>query len=131
MQKQASERRLKVLIVDDNAEFAESLCVLVTAWGHECSIVADGEKALVAVEQDIPDLIILDILMPYLDGIETGRALRAQITPASLVIVAISAWAQNLDKALAEAEVFNHRLMKPVSNEELAQILERAALALN
>lgn len=128
---QAPRRRLKVLIVDDNAEFAESLCVLVTAWGHDCSIVADGEKALVAVETEIPDLVILDILMPYLDGIETGRALRAQIRRANLVIVAISAWAQNLDKALSEAEVFNYRLMKPVSNEDLARILERAAQSLS
>ncbi len=131
MVKVPPNRQLKVMIVDDNVEFAQSLCALVTAWGHDCEIVEDGEKALIAVRDNIPDLIILDILMPYLDGIETGRALRAQIRRANLVIVAISAWAQNLDKALSEAEVFNHRLMKPVRNEELERILERAAEALN
>jgi PAS domain S-box-containing protein len=115
--------RRRVLIADDNKDAADSLAVLLRMEGHEVTVVYDGGHALTAIESLRPEVAVLDIGMPGLDGYEVAQKVRSSPTRTSLTLVAVTGWGQALDKARAIEAGFDHHFTKPIEVEVLAKML--------
>jgi CheY-like chemotaxis protein len=116
----------RVLVADDNADAAESLSRLLTLLGHEVVTTFDGLAALEALPGFRPELVLLDIGMPRLDGYETARRMR-ELEPGRLAfIVALTGWGQEDDRRRSREAGFDEHLTKPVEVEALQQLLGRA-----
>ena len=105
--------RRKILVVDDNADAAESLAALLSISGHETRMAHDGPEALQQAERFQPDVVFLDIGMPTLDGHETARLIRRQPWGKDMVLVALTGWGQSEDRRRSKDAGFNHHLVKP------------------
>jgi signal transduction histidine kinase len=114
---------LRILVADDNADAGETLAVLLQVMGHEVRHVLDGSLAVGAAPEFDPQLVLLDIGMPGLNGYETCRALRTQEGGAARTIVAVTGWGQPQDVAQAAEAGFDHHLVKPVEIESLVQLI--------
>jgi signal transduction histidine kinase len=115
----------RVLVVDDNAAGARAMRRLVTALGGECQVAHNGEAGLVGVREFHPDIVILDIGMPGLDGYETCRRIREEFG-SSLVVVALTGWGQERDKHRALQAGFDVHLTKPADPMLLEGLLATA-----
>ena len=120
-------RRLKVLLVDDNTDVAYMLELMLEELGHECRIVNDGRDALRQAKDYGPDIVLLDIGLPGMDGYEVCRAFRRDEQFAGMPIIAQTGWGQSGDKQKASEAGFNHHLTKPVSLDELDRVLQSTA----
>jgi CheY-like chemotaxis protein len=117
-----------VLVVDDNLDAADTLRALLAARGHQVRAVYDGETALAAAAEIQPQLVLLDLGMPGLDGYETAQRLRhAHATPP--VLVAVTGWGQRADRRRVRAAGFDHHLVKPADLGALQAILDQVAAA--
>jgi signal transduction histidine kinase/CheY-like chemotaxis protein len=121
---------LNVLVADDNVDYAQSLAVILEDAGHRVRVVHDGFAAVDAVTREVPDVALLDIGMPGLDGYEVARRLRARHGRAVLRLVAITGWGQASDKAFAADAGFDEHLVKPVPVTDLIAALLPPARAL-
>lgn len=119
--------RRRVLVVDDHVDSTETLSLLLDALGHEPLVANTGASALHCAAERRPDLILLDLGLPDLDGCEVARLLRLQPDGPSLRIVALTGWGQPEDRARTAAAGFDGHLVKPLSREALESLL--AALA--
>ena len=119
--------RLKVLVVDDNADAAEMLGMLLASHGHEVVIEHDSLRALDRARSVRPDVCLLDIGLPEMDGKELARRLRAEPGTAGAVLVAITGYGQESDRQQIMAAGFDHHLVKPVDMLRLEAILAQAA----
>ena len=122
-QQPSSEHPLKVLVVDDNAEVAQTTGWMLEEIGHDYRIVHDGREALDAAREFRPDVILLDIGLPVMDGYAVCRALRQEEDFRTIPIIAQTGWGQDRDKALASEAGFNHHLVKPVTLDHLERLL--------
>jgi PAS domain S-box-containing protein len=113
----------RVLIVDDNADAAITMQLLLTSLGHETSVAGTGLEALARVPEFRPDVVLLDIGLPGLDGYEVARRLRALEGQKLCRIVAITGWGQQADKDKAQEAGFDLHLVKPVGPDELEKAL--------
>ncbi|WP_020652605.1 hybrid sensor histidine kinase/response regulator [Massilia niastensis] len=114
---------LKVLVVDDNADAAETLGLLLAAQGHEVVIEHGSLRALERARSVRPDVCLLDIGLPEIDGHELARRLRAQPETAGTVLIAVTGYGQQQDRDAAFAAGFQHHLVKPVDLERLTRML--------
>ena len=114
---------LKVLVADDNVPAAEVLAMALQMLGQKTCVVHDGERALALAGEFKPDLAILDIGMPKLDGLEVARALRGMPGLAGMRLVALSGWGQPHDRKLALEAGFDRHLPKPIGIEMLEELL--------
>ncbi len=117
---------LDVLVADDNLDFAVSLQVALEAAGVAVRTVANGQAALAAARARAPDVAILDIGMPQLNGYDLARALRAEPATAGIVLFAVSGWGQASDKDRASQAGFDRHFVKPISPETLLEALAGA-----
>ncbi|MDP2263850.1 MAG: PAS domain-containing protein [Hydrogenophaga sp.] len=116
---------LRVLIADDNADAAESLAMLTSMEGHRVQVVHNGPDALTAGLEKAPDVCILDIGMPGMDGHTVARRLREALPEHPMLILAVTGWGQKKDKHEARAAGFDRHFTKPVDpNNLLAYIAE-------
>ena len=115
-----------VLVVDDNVDAANTLTMLLRACGHSCEVAYDAMQALAVAEQRCPDVFILDIGLPGMDGRQLARRLRQQPATAGALIVALSGYAQPHDQQAALADGFDHYLVKPVDAQRLLALLASA-----
>lgn len=115
----------KVLIAEDNIVNRELLRELLEARGHEVVEACDGEEALQMVEQSSPDILLLDIGMPRLDGFAVVRRLRQNPIPASFPILAVTAFSMQGDRERILGSGFDGYLAKPINSRSLDQELER------
>jgi CheY-like chemotaxis protein/nitrogen-specific signal transduction histidine kinase len=113
----------RVLIVDDNRDGAQSLALMLDLEGHDVRTAADGLEALQIAEEFQPNVVLLDIGMPGIDGYETARRLRARPWAKSVLLCAQTGWGQEDDKRRARSAGFDRHLVKPVDPEELSRIL--------
>ena len=126
----ASERRpvtsggRRVLIVDDNRDFATSLAALLEEFGHETFVAHDGEAGVALAAERLPDVVLLDIGLPRMDGYEVARRLRASPALGGVTLVALSGYSQEEDKRLGREAGFDHYLVKPIDAAELVNILD-------
>jgi PAS domain S-box-containing protein len=113
----------RVLIVDDNVDAAESLRILLEIRGHTVEVVYDGAAALQAVEGLKPDLILLDLGLPDMSGIEVGREIRALPGGETVHLIAVTGWGQDEDRAQTKEAGFDDHWTKPVDVAELVSVL--------
>ena len=118
-------RRLRILIADDNRDSADSMSLLLQLQGHEVRTAYDGAEALAAAESFHPDVAVLDIAMPGMNGYETATRIRREPWGGNVMLVAMSGFGQESDKRRAAAAGFDHHLTKPVDNAVLEQLLSR------
>jgi CheY-like chemotaxis protein/anti-sigma regulatory factor (Ser/Thr protein kinase) len=114
----------RILAVDDNRDAVASLADMLRLNGHTVLTAFDGRAALEAAEEFGPDIVLLDIGMPGIDGHEVGRRLRALPRFSSTRLIALTGWGTEEDKALALAAGFDSHLTKPVSLEALNLVLQ-------
>jgi CheY-like chemotaxis protein len=110
---EASARDLRVLVVDDNADAAESLASLLELSGHQTRVANDGEQALRIAHEFHPEIVFLDIGMPGKDGYEVARELRDAADTRDVVLVALTGWGAKDDRARTRHAGFDHHLTKP------------------
>jgi PAS domain S-box-containing protein len=113
----------RVLIVDDNSDAAEMLGLMLSYLGCEVRLAYNGLDALILARDFRPDLIILDIGLPGLNGYEVASRLRAEEWGRDIVLIALTGWGQDEDKRRAREAGFDHHLVKPVNPEVLETIL--------
>ena len=116
----------RVLIVDDSADAAESLAMLLEFEGHEIHKAHDGAEAVRTAERVRPDIVLMDIGLPILNGYEACRRIRDHAWGAPIVIVAITGWGQEEDRERSNAAGFDLHLVKPVDHDELLQVVGAA-----
>jgi CheY-like chemotaxis protein/two-component sensor histidine kinase len=115
----------RVLVVDDNEDAAQALSALLERHGHVVVSVNEGLKALSAFEGFRPDIVLLDLGMPGMNGLEVARRLRASHRRPSPLIVAVTGWGKNEDREQSREAGFDLHLVKPVEEPELLDILGR------
>ena len=114
---------LRVLLVDDNRDAADTCATLLELAGQDVQVAYSGQKALELAEKFHPQLVVLDIGLPDLDGYEVARLMRGAEWGKGTVLVAATGWGREDDKQRAFAAGFNHHLTKPVAGEELLALL--------
>jgi signal transduction histidine kinase len=117
--------RRRILIADDNLDALDSTARLLQYGGHEVFSATDGSLALQAAERHLPEVALLDIGMPGLDGYEVARRIRAAPWGRDLTLVAITGWGQEADRRRSQEAGFDSHLVKPVNPGELAALLAR------
>ena len=122
-----SERRLKVLIVDDNVDLVEMLSATVEALGHSVEKAFDGAMAVERALAYRPDVILLDLGLPLISGIDVARRLRSRSETAGTKLVAFTGWGQADDRAQTQAAGFDYHLTKPADLETLTAVLSTLA----
>ncbi len=118
----------KVLIADDNRDAAESLAVLLRMDGHEVTIAYDGPQALAMLMQGRPEVALLDIGMPGLNGYEVAKRVRHATLGRGITLIAVTGWGQDRDKAQAREAGFDHHFTKPVDPGRLSELLRSGRL---
>jgi PAS domain S-box-containing protein len=116
-------KSLRILVVDDNVDAAEMLTQLLETMGHEVMVEHDPYRALERAKYDQPQICLLDIGLPEIDGNELARRLRAQPENSTAVLVAITGYGQESDRRNALSAGFDHHLVKPVDTAALTSIL--------
>ena len=119
----------RILVVDDNVDSAESLAMLLTIMGHEIKTAHDGLEALDVAAAFRPEVILLDIGLPKLDGVEVCRRIRQQAWGKDMVVIALTGWGQDEDKRKTLAAGVDAHLVKPVAPAALEQLLAELAAA--
>ena len=120
----ASQKIRSILVVDDNVDAADSLGAMLEAWGYEVTVAHDGPAALAALQDTLPDIALLDIGMPAMDGYELAAHLRFQPGCEALPIVAITGAGGPEDVRRSRAKGFSAHLVKPVSAASLRTLLK-------
>lgn len=118
-----SAPRRRILIVDDNADGALSLSMLLELSGHETFTANDGYEALAQFERTRPDVALVDIGLPGLNGFEVARRIRELPFGRDAVLVAVTGWGQADDRARSREAGFDAHLVKPVNNQELTKLM--------
>ena len=118
--------RKRVLVVDDNVDAAEALSLLLEILGAETRVVHDGASALKAFAEYDPDLVLLDIGMPDMDGYEVARQVRTRHPERRTKLVALTGWGQAEDRRRAREAGFDEHLVKPAEMEALKAFLAAA-----
>jgi PAS domain S-box-containing protein len=113
----------RILVADDNTDVVESLALLLRVNGHEVETARDGLEAVELAARFRPDLVLMDIGMPKLDGYAACRRIRQSPWGKDLVIIALTGWGQDDDRRKAEEAGFNARLVKPVEPSALLRLL--------
>jgi signal transduction histidine kinase/CheY-like chemotaxis protein len=116
---------MRILLVDDNAESLRALGMLLQLDGHDVRLAASGEDALDIADGFTPDVALIDIGLPGIDGFQLAQSLRALPAFARTCLVALSGYASEADKARGAAAGFDFHLAKPLSMDALVQILSR------
>ena len=118
-----------ILVVDDNRDNARTMSELLGALGFDVRIAYDGEEALSRVREAVPDIVLMDIGMPEMDGFEVARRIRSHPGGDDCVIIAMTGWSQEDYRARARSAGFDHHLVKPVDLDRLKKLLVAAPAA--
>jgi signal transduction histidine kinase len=118
-----SPTQRRILVADDNNDALESLATLLQLSGHEVYTAANGAVALESAEQHRPEVALLDIGMPKLDGYEVARRIRAQPWGARITLVALTGWGQDSDRRRSQEAGFDSHLVKPLDLDKLTDLL--------
>ena len=114
---------MRVMIVDDNVDAADALTELLKDLGYDCRVCYDGMAALELASEYAPQVVLLDIGLPEIDGYEVARRLRAE--PSwSAILIALTGYGQAGDRKRVHDAGFAHHLVKPVKIEKFLEVLE-------
>jgi CheY-like chemotaxis protein len=118
------QRPRRILIVDDNRDAAAALALLLRVTGNETFMAHDGEEALAAIKEHEPEVVLLDIGLPKMNGYEVCRHVRQQEWGKDIVLVALTGWGQEEDRRRSSEAGFDGHVVKPVSYESLVMLLD-------
>jgi PAS domain S-box-containing protein len=124
-QARATATAHRILVVDDNRDAANSLAMLLKLSGNEGHVAYDGIEAVEAAARVRPDLILMDIGLPRMNGYEAARRIREQPWGESVVLVALTGWGQDEDRRKSKDSGFDGHLVKPVDLEALTALLAK------
>jgi PAS domain S-box-containing protein len=116
-------RALRILVADDRPDITESLAALLASMGHSVKTAADGEQAVAVAEAFRPDVVVLDLGMPRLNGYEACQRIRARPWGREPMLIAQTGWAQDEDRRRTREAGFDHHLVKPFEPAELFALL--------
>jgi PAS domain S-box-containing protein len=116
----------RVLVVDDNEDAAESLAMLLRLMGLQCRTAHDGLEGVRLAREERPDIVLLDIGLPGMNGYDAAAAIRAEPWAVRTKVVALTGWGQDDDRRRSHAAGFDAHLVKPVAMEQLAEVLATA-----
>jgi CheY-like chemotaxis protein len=114
---------MRVLIVDDNEDTLETAALLLGAWNNEIRVARTGPEALQIAADCTPDLVLLDIGLPGMNGYEVAKRLRQEARFEDTLIIAISGYGRDQDRQLSREAGFDDHLVKPVDLEKLNALL--------
>ena len=120
-------RPLRVLVVDDNVDTVLSFSILLRASGHDVFTANDGLMAVQVANEQHPDVVLLDIGLPGLNGYDVAKRIRQQTGGKKVVLIALTGYGQDTDRELSAQAGFNHHLVKPARLEQVKEILAAAA----
>jgi len=120
----AGVTKRRVLVVDDNVDSASSLEMLLKLNGHDVRLAHDGLEAVKRAEEFLPDVILLDIGLPKLNGYEAARRIRQADWGTNIVLIALTGWGQEEDRQRSKEAGFDRHMVKPIEHSELTKILE-------
>ena len=120
----------RILLADDNSDALESLATLLELGGHEVITASNGALALECAERHRPEVVLLDIGMPILDGYEVARRIRVQPWGRSITLVALTGWGQDSDRRRSREAGFDSHLVKPLDMDKLTDLLEKLPTSL-
>jgi CheY-like chemotaxis protein len=119
---------LRLLVVDDNEDSAETLATLLRLFGYVAEVATDGPSALSITARERPDVILIDLAMPGMDGFELAEKIKALLAPASMVLAAVSGYIRDVDRRRSADAGFERHFAKPVDLGELRAWLATVAL---
>ena len=117
-------RRFKILVVDDNHDSALSLAMMLSIMGHDTRTAHDGESAVASAEAFLPDVVLLDIGLPKLNGYEVAQRIRKTSWGATMYLIAVTGWGQDEDRQRSSEVGLNLHMVKPVEPSALEKLLE-------
>jgi PAS domain S-box-containing protein len=115
----------RVLVVDDNVDAAESIGMLLRLWGHAVRLAHNGPQAIQAAAEQRPEIVVLDIGLPGMNGYEVARHLRQQPEFHNAMLIAVTGYGQDEDRRRTEEAGFDHHLTKPVDPVALENLLRK------
>jgi len=116
----------RILVADDNRDAADSLATMLSLMGHEARAAYDGLGAVETAATFRPDVIVLDVGMPRVDGYEAARRIRKEPWSNGVVLVALTGWGQEEDRARARNAGFDHHLTKPATIDAIVHLITQA-----
>lgn len=119
----------RILVADDNVDAAQSLAMLLELGNHDVTVTYNGREALEAARKSSPEVALLDIGMPEMDGYAVATAIRAMPSGKDVLLVAVTGWGQEEDRRRAAEAGFNRHLVKPVDPAALETLIADAAKA--
>ncbi len=122
-QRNPARQGLRILVVDDNRDNADSMSALLAFLGNEVQTVNEGAKALESIARAPPDVALLDIGMPHMNGYDVAAQIRAQPCGKEILLIAMTGWGQEVDRQRSHASGFDHHLVKPVDIDQLQRLL--------
>jgi CheY-like chemotaxis protein len=121
------ETSLRVLVVDDNVDAADSAAMLLRRSGHDLRVAYSSQAALETAVIFKPQLILLDIGLPKMDGYEVARRLREHSELKDVRLVAVTGYGQDADRQRSRSAGFDHHLVKPFTLEQVQQVLPKSS----
>jgi CheY-like chemotaxis protein len=118
-----SPQRFRILVVDDNHDSALSLAMMLSIMGHETRTAHDGESAVSTAEGFLPDVVLLDIGLPKLNGYEVAQRIRENAWGKSMFLIAVTGWGQEEDRQRSSEVGLNVHMVKPVEPAALERLL--------
>jgi PAS domain S-box-containing protein len=119
-----AQKPLRVMVVDDNSDAAQSLAMFLQAAGHDVLVESDPHRALERARVEVPEVCLLDIGLPDMDGNELARRLRSSPQTSTALLIAITGYGQEFDRKKSMAAGFDHYLVKPADTTKLVALLE-------
>lgn len=116
-------QRFRILVVDDNHDSALSLAMMLSIMGHETRTAHDGESAVATAESFLPEVVLLDIGLPKLNGYEVAQRIRESAWGQSMFLIAVTGWGQDEDRQRSSEVGLNVHMVKPVEPAALERLL--------
>lgn len=118
-----SPQRFRILVVDDNHDSALSLAMMLSIMGHETRTAHDGESAVTTAESFLPEVVLLDIGLPKLNGYEVAQRIRENTWGKAMFLIAVTGWGQEEDRQRSSEVGLNVHMVKPVEPAALERLL--------
>lgn len=118
---------MKILIVEDNEENRKLFNIIVESGGHTAILARDGEEAVETAKREIPDIILMDIQMPKMNGLEAAKILKSNQSTAKIPIIALTAYAMTEEKEKLGGEWFDGYIPKPVGVKDILKVIDETA----
>jgi CheY-like chemotaxis protein len=119
----------RILVVDDNQDSADSIAILLRTMGNEVRSAHDGLEAVDAAAEFQPDIVLLDLGLPKLNGFDAARRIREQPGGQERVLIALTGWGQEEDRCRTKDAGFDHHLTKPIDFEVLRELLAASKIS--